>query len=113
MLISNVGTWNSKNFALDDPWWINTPTDSHAAVFLNTFWDASPQTFWDTSPQHLLDTSYNGTGDDNKVKVARALKARNPQVKTYFYQPGARSPDGRHGLYTKCPQFSSRVVAKR
>ena len=64
MLISNVGTWNRRNFDLKDPWWINTLADSHAAVFLNTFWD----------------TSYNGTGDDNKIKVARALKARNPKV---------------------------------
>ena len=76
MLVSNVGTWR-RDFTLDDPWWINTLADSHAAVFLNTFWDKS----------------YNGTGDDSKVKVARALKKRNPKVKTFLYQPADRLGD--------------------
>ena len=76
MLVSNVGTWR-KDLTLEDPWWVNTLADSHAAVFLNNFWDMR----------------YNGTGDDSKVKVARALKARNPKVKTYFYQPQNRLGD--------------------
>jgi hypothetical protein len=76
MLVSNVGTWR-QDLTFDDPWWINNLADSHAAVFLNTFFDKS----------------YNGTGDDNKVKVARALKKRNPKVKTFFYQPADRLGD--------------------
>ena len=37
--------------------------------------------------------TYNGTGTDNKVVVARALKAHNPNVKVYFYQPADRLGD--------------------
>lgn len=76
MLVSNVGTWR-KDLTLDDPWWVNTLADSHAAVFLNSFWDKS----------------YNGTGDDNKIRVARALKRRNPKLKLFFYQPADRLGD--------------------
>jgi len=37
--------------------------------------------------------SYNGTGDDSKVRVARKLKARNPKLKVLFYQPADRLGD--------------------
>ena len=37
--------------------------------------------------------NYNGTGEDSKVAVGRALKAHNPNVKVYFYQPADRLGD--------------------
>jgi hypothetical protein len=79
MLVSNFGTWR-KDISLDDPWWINATADSHAAIILNNFWKQGPG-------------SYNGTGEDSKVTIARLLKARNPQLKVLFYQPADRLGD--------------------
>ena len=79
MLVSNFGTWR-KDISLDDPWWINATADSHAAIILNNFWKQGPG-------------SYNGTGEDSKVTIARHLKARNPQLKVLFYQPADRLGD--------------------
>ena len=76
MLVSNVGTWRT-DLTLEDPWWVSTLADSHAAVFLNSFWDLE----------------YNGTGEDHRVTVARALKARNSRVQTWVYQPADRLGD--------------------
>jgi hypothetical protein len=79
MLVSNFGTWR-KDITLGDPWWINATADSHAAIILNNFWKQGPG-------------SYNGTGEDSKVTIARLLKARNPKLKVLFYQPADRLGD--------------------
>jgi hypothetical protein len=79
MLVSNFGTWR-QDITLADPWWINVTADSHAAIILNNFWKQGPG-------------SYNGTGEDSKVTVARLLKQRNPKLKVLFYQPADRLGD--------------------
>ena len=84
MLAANFGTWR-KDINLTDPWWINTTADSHAAVILNNFWKQGPG-------------SYNGTGEDSKVTIARLLKARNPRIKVLFYQPADRLGDTQYVL---------------
>jgi hypothetical protein len=76
MLAANFGTFRT-DINLQDPWWIETVASSHAAVLLNNFWTRS----------------YNGTGDDSKVVVARALKKSNPELNVYFYQPADRLGD--------------------
>jgi len=79
MLAANFGTWNPQ-YSLADPWWVNAIADGYAAIILNNFWKQGPG-------------SYNGTGDDSKVAIARALKKRNPKLKVLFYQPADRLGD--------------------
>jgi hypothetical protein len=86
MLVANFGTWR-QDISLSDPWWINTIADSHAAVILNNFWKQGPG-------------SYNGTGEDSKISVARALKKRNSKLKVLFYQPADRLGDTEYILQT-------------
>jgi hypothetical protein len=86
VLVSDVGTWR-KDFTLEDPWWIDTLADSHAAVFLNNFWKQGTG-------------SYNGTGTDSKVAVARLLKKRNPKLKVLFYQAADRVGDTEYVMNT-------------
>ena len=81
MLAANFGTWRS-DINLTDPWWFTTIAKSHAAIILNNFWH-----------QGITPGSYNGTGEDSKVAIARALKAENPRLKVYFYQPADRLGD--------------------
>ena len=76
MLVGNFGT-SRPDFTLEDDWWINTIADSYYGVMLNNFWNHD----------------YNGTGTDNKILVARKLKARNPKLKVSFYQPADRFGD--------------------
>jgi hypothetical protein len=76
MLAGNFGTWRS-DINLDDPWWIDTLATSYAAVFLNNFWA----------------NNFTGAGVDSKIRVARALKKRNPAIKVWFYQPADRLGD--------------------
>ena len=76
MLAANFGTFR-KDITLNAPWWLDTIANSFSLVMLNTFWD----------------THYNGTGTDNKVTVARSLKARNPGLRIMFYQPADRLGD--------------------
>jgi len=85
MLASNFGTWR-RDINMSTPWWINTIADSHAIVILNNFWKQGPG-------------SYNGTGEDSKVTVARALKARNPHLRVMFYQPADRLGDTEYGWH--------------
>lgn len=67
--------------------WIDTLADSHAAVFLNNFWKQGAG-------------SYNGTGTDSKVAVARLLKKRNPKLKVLFYQAADRVGDTEYVMNT-------------
>ena len=67
MLVANFGTWR-RDITMEDPWWITTIAESYNAIILNNFWKQGPG-------------SYNGTGDDSKVLIARALKAKNPKLK--------------------------------
>ena len=79
MLAANFGTWR-QDINLSDPWWIKTIADSHHTIILNNFWKQGAG-------------SYNGSGEDSKVTIARALKARNPKLMVYFYQPADRLGD--------------------
>lgn len=38
MLVSNFGTWRT-DLNLSDPWWVKVTAESHAAIFLNNFWN--------------------------------------------------------------------------
>ena len=76
MLVGNFGTYR-EDFSLSDPWWINTIADAYHTVLLNNFWNFQ----------------YNGTGEDSKISVAKALKAHNPKLKVAFYQPADRLGD--------------------
>eukprot|EP01052_Picozoa_sp_SAG31_P010116 SAG31_NODE_545_length_14238_cov_15.518849_3_plen_480_part_00 len=79
MLAANFGTWR-EDINLSDPWWINAIADSHHAIILNNFWKQGPG-------------SYNGSGEDPKVTIARNLKRRNPELQVLFYQPADRLGD--------------------
>ena len=122
MIVSDIGTWRS-DLNLSDPWWIRVTADSHAVVILNNWWNTSVRhtlsiarpdntisdcVFVNTTSRFFFMShvfmqpsftprqshrTYNGTGTDNKVVVARALKAHNPNVKVYFYQPADRLGD--------------------
>ena len=70
MLVANFSTWR-PDINLSDPWWIDTIAEPHAAFTLNNFWKQGPG-------------SYNGTGEDSKVTIARRLKAKNPKLKVLF-----------------------------
>ena len=93
MLAANFGTWRA-DFTLSDPWWVDAIASSYAVVMLNNFWKQGPG-------------SYNGTGTDSKVAVARALKARNPALKVFFYQPADRLGDTAYvtGLLAAHPEW--------
>ena len=71
MLAGNFGHVNSLIFNMSDTWWIDTVASSYAAVALNDF---------------VGSRTYNGTGENGVVTVARALKKANPNIKLLWYQ---------------------------
>eukprot|EP00117_Sycon_ciliatum_P021279 scpid75440/ scgid18700/ len=90
MLAGNFGHLHYNIFNMSDTWWIDTVATSYAAVAMNDF---------------LRSQDYNGTGENGKVTVARALKKANPGIKLLMYQSahtvGAESPFLSHQLLAK------------
>jgi hypothetical protein len=83
MLVADFGTHRS-DITLSDPWWINAIADSYAAIVVNVY---------DYIGTPNKGNHYNGTGEDGRVSVARALKKRNPNIKVLFYQAADRVAD--------------------
>ncbi len=88
MLVSNFGTWR-RDINMSDPWWITTIAESHHAIILNNF-----------HYQGLQPGSYNGTGEENRIPIARALKKVNPAIKVMYYQAADRVCDNAYCLNT-------------
>ncbi len=74
MLSGNFGT-KAALLNLSDPWWIPVVANAYAHVQLGDF-EGSQQ--------------YNGTGAYAPVRVAAALKAVNPRIKTQLYAASDR-----------------------
>ena len=71
MLAANFGSNRpSSVFNLTDPWWAETVASRYAALAMSNFFDGG---------------SYNGSGTNPMVDVARALKKFNPKMKVLVY----------------------------